>query len=148
MYQFSKYIGLDVHKDTISVSYKERFDDETRYYGKIRNTLPAIKKMIDKLNPGGEVLSFCYEAGPCGYVLHRQLTAMGHECIVVAPSLIYKKRGSRIKNDKRDSLMLAEQLHGGLLTAVWVPTPEHEAIRDLTRAREDFKELEKRPSKN
>lgn len=144
MYEFSKYIGLDVHKDTISVSYKEPFGDETRYYGKIRNTLPAIKKMIDKLNPDGEVLSFCYEAGPCGYVLHRQLTDMAHECIVVAPSLIYKKRGNRIKNDKRDSLMLAEQLQAGLLTSVWVPTPEHEAIRDLTRAREDFKELEKK----
>jgi len=143
MYQFSKYIGLDAHKDSLSVSFKEQFGDHAQYIGKINTTPAAVQKMVDQLNPDGEVLSFCYEAGPCGYGLYRQLTEMGHECMVVAPSLIPQKKGNRIKNDRRDSLTLAESLHANILTPVWVPTPEHEAIRDLTRAREDFKLLEK-----
>jgi transposase len=85
---------------------------------------------------------WCYEAGPCGYVLHRQLLSLGQECLVAAPSLIPKKAGDRVKTDRRDALKLARLLRSGDLTAVWVPGAEQEAIRDLTRARTDFKKQE------
>jgi len=87
---------------------------------------------------------FCYEAGPCGYEVYRLLTAVGQDCLVVAPSLIPKKAGVRIKTDRRDALSLARLLRAGELTAVWVPDQEQEAMRDLTRAREDFKATERR----
>ena len=87
------------------------------------------------------MLSFCYEAGPCGYGIHRQLTEQGLDCQVVAPSLIPKKAGDRVKTDRRDSLMLARLHRAGELTAVWVPDTAQEALRDLTRAREDLKHL-------
>ena len=94
------------------------------------------------MSQSGEALSFCYEAGPCGYGLYRDLTALGHGCEVVAPSLIPRKAGERLKTDRRDALMLARLHRAGELTAVWVPDQEQEAIRDLTRAREDMKALE------
>lgn len=87
-------------------------------------------------------LSFCYEAGPCGYGLHRQLTDLGWDCQVVAPSLIPRKAGDRVKTDRRDSLMLARLHRAGELTAVWVPDDAQEGLRDLTRAREDMKSLQ------
>jgi transposase len=92
----------------------------------------------------GQVLLFCYEAGPCGYVLYRQLLELGHDCIVVAPALIPHKPGERIKTDKRDALKLARYLRSGDLTSVWVPDEEQEAMRDLTRARDDFKAQERK----
>jgi transposase len=143
MTKFSKYVGLDTHKDTIAVAIAEAGREKPRYYGEIANTPEAVAKLVKKLSPRGEVVSFCYEAGPCGYGLHRQLTHLGHDCAVVAPSLIPRKAGDRVKTDRRDSESLARLHRAGELTAVWVPGPEQEAVRDLTRAREDTKALER-----
>jgi transposase len=90
---------------------------------------------VRKLASKSARLSFCYEAGPTGYGLYRLITELGHDCIVVAPSLIPKKAGNRVKTNRRDALGLATQFRAGELTAVWVPDPRHEAMRDLTRAR-------------
>ena len=143
MKEFSKYVGLDVHKETIAVSVAEANGGEVRYIGEIANTQEAIEKLVKQLRKGGTELSFCYEAGPCGYGIHRQLTDLGWDCQVVAPSLIPKKAGDRIKTDRRDSLMLARLHRAGELTAVWVPDGAQEALRDLTRAREDMKHLQR-----
>jgi len=143
MNKSSKFVGLDTHKDTIAVAVCEANRGKPRYYGEIPNTPQALEKLLRKLSPEGEVLSFCYEAGPCGYGIYRQLTASGHECEVVAPSLIPVKAGDRVKTDRRDSESLARLHRAGELTPVWVPGPEQEAIRDLTRAREDIKALER-----
>ena len=142
MTKFSKYVGLDTHKDTIAVAIAEAGQSKPRYYGEIANTPEAVAKLVKKLSPQGEILSFCYEAGPCGYGIHRQLTHLGHDCVVVAPSLIPTKPGDRVKTDRRDSESLARLHRAGELTAVWIPGPEQEAVRDLTRAREDIKALE------
>src|SRR5262245_13658416 len=83
----------------------------------------------------GRRLSFCYEAGPCGYGLHRLLTGCGHDCVVVAPSLIPVKAGDRVKTDRRDAMMLAKLHCAGELTPIWIPDAAHEAMRDLVRAR-------------
>ncbi|MCH8839415.1 MAG: IS110 family transposase [Planctomycetes bacterium] len=144
MSNYSKYLGMDVHKDTISVAIAQEGQQEPRFYGQIPNSPQAIHKLIKKVCPGGEVMLFCYEAGPCGYEVYRLLTAVGQDCLVVAPSLIPKKAGVRVKTDRRDALSLARLLRAGELTAVWVPDQEQEAIRDLTRAREDFKATERR----
>jgi transposase len=136
---YSYYIGLDVHKDTIAISIASADGSQPRYYGEIANTSKAIVKWVKKLNPDGEVLAFCYEAGPCGYVLYWQLTRMGHDCIVAAPSLIPSKPGNRVKTDRRDSEGLARLHRTNELTPVWVPNAEQESIRDLTPAREDMK---------
>jgi transposase len=138
----SIYVGLDVHKATIAVAVARGGRGEPDYHGEIENSSAAVSKLLKRLSPNGEVLSFCYEAGPCGYGLHRQLTALGHECEVVAPSLIPRKAGERMKTDRRDALMLARLHRSGELTAVWVPDEEQEAMRDLSRAREDMKSLE------
>jgi transposase len=144
MEQFIKYVGLDVHGKTIAVAVADGGSSEVRFIGEIVNTPEAIAKLAGQLRKGGAALSFCYEAGPCGYVIHRQLTSLKHQCQVVAPSLIPKKAGDRVKTDRRDSLMLARLHRAGELTAVWVPDGEHEALRDLTRARGDMKDLERR----
>jgi len=143
MPEYSKYIGLDVHKDSITVAVAACGLEEPKLYGEILNTPGAIGKLVRKLSPDGEVVAFCYEAGPCGYGIYRQITDMGHECMVVAPSLIPRKPGDRVKTDRRDSKSLARQFRAGELTEVWVPDEEQEAIRDLTRAREDMKTLER-----
>lgn len=143
MNKCNKYIGLDVHKETIAVSVAEANGGEVRYVGEISNTPDAMEKLIRQLRKGGANLSFCYEAGPCGYGIHRQLKDLGWECMVVAPSLIPKKAGDRIKTDRRDSLSLARLHRAGELTAVWVPDGAQEALRDLMRAREDMKHLQK-----
>ena len=140
---YSKFVGMDVHKETIAVSVAETFGGEVRYQGEIRNTPEAVGKLIRQLQKGGAKLLCCYEAGPCGYVLHRQLLGMGVANQVVAPSLIPKKPGDRIKTDRRDSQTLARLLRAGELTAVWVPDEAQEALRDLTRGREDLKHLER-----
>lgn len=143
MGEFSKYVGLDVHKETIAVAVAEAKGGEVRYLGDIAHTPEAIDKLVRQLRKNGATLSFCYEAGPCGYGLHRQLTDLGWDCRVVAPSLIPKKAGDRVKTDRRDSLMLARLHRAGELTAVWVPDGAQEALRDLTRAREDMKHLQR-----
>jgi transposase len=109
---------------------------EVRFLGEIDNTAAATTKLIRKLAAKYERLMFCYEAGPTGYGLYRQITSLDHECMVVAPSLIPKKRGDRVKTNRRDAVGLAKLLRAGELTAVWVPDQGHEAMRDLTRARE------------
>jgi len=110
--------------------------DEPRFLGEIDNTPAATAKLVRKLAAKYERLTFCYEAGPTGYGLHRQVKSLGHECIVAAPSLIPKKPGDRVKTNRRDAVGLAKLLRSGDLTAVWVPDRRHEAMRDLTRARE------------
>jgi transposase len=142
MSECSAYVGLDVHKDTIAVAIAHPGREAPVYWGEIRNEAKAVQKLIQRLSPHGEVLEFCYEAGPCGYGLYRELTERGHGCTVVAPTLIPRKAGERVKTDRRDALALARQHRAGELTGVWVPGPEQEAIRDLTRAREDMKGLE------
>ena len=130
------YVGLDVHKDTIAVALAEGGErTEVRDHGKILNTPTALKTLCSKLTRNGCKLRFCYEAGPCGYRIQRQLSDAGHECVVVAPSLIPRKPGDRIKTDRRDAINLAKLHRAGELTSVWVPDPSHEAIRDLVRAR-------------
>lgn len=143
MKEFSKYVGLDVHKETIAVSIAQAGGGEVRYFGEIANTPEAVAKLVRQLKKGEARLSFCYEAGACGYGVYRQLRDMKHECMVVAPSLIPKKAGDRVKTDRRDSLSLARLHRAHELTAVWVPEGAQEALRDLTRAREDMKHLER-----
>src|SRR5262249_46805633 len=110
-------------------------EGEIRFLGEFENTGAVTAKLVRKLAGKHRRLTFCYEAGPTGYGLYRQITSLGHECLVVAPSLIPKKAGDRVKTNRRDALNLAKLLRAGELTAVWVPDQHHEAIRDLTRAR-------------
>ena len=134
--QDSTFIGLDVHKATISVAVAEGVrGGEVRHLGTIPHRADHVRKLVEKLGSGGRNLHFCYEAGPCGYGLHRQLVEMGHDCVVVAPSLIPVRSGDRVKTDRRDAVMLAKLHRAGELTAVWVPDAAHEAMRDLVRAR-------------
>lgn len=131
-----RYVGLDVHKDTIAVSVADgERRSEVREHGKIANTPTALKALVANLSRNGSELRFCYEAGPCGYGIQRQLSGAGHACVVVAPSLIPRKPGDRIKTDRRDATKLAKLHRAGELTPVWVPDAGHEAIRDLVRAR-------------
>jgi transposase len=109
---------------------------EVRYLGEIENCDAATAKLVRKLAAKYQRLTFCYEAGPTGYGLHRQIKSLGHECIVAAPSLIPKRPGDKVKTNRRDAVSLAKLLRAGELTPVWVPDPRHEAMRDLTRARE------------
>jgi transposase len=130
------YVGLDVHKADIVVAVAEDgLRGEVREYGRVGNTPTALARLARKLGHEGVKLRFCYEAGPCGYGIQRQLSALGHECVVVAPSLIPKRAGDRIKTDRRDAASLARLDRAGELTPVWVPDAGHEAIRDLVRAR-------------
>src|SRR4030043_1075162 len=138
MYQYSKYVGLDVHKEKIMVAVAQANRRAPVYYGEIANTSEAIAKVVRKI-AGQEDTGFCYEAGPCGYGLYRQVTAMGYRCDVVAPSLIPKKSGTRVKTDRRDALALAGLYRAGELTPVWVPDKEQEARGELARAGEGMK---------
>lgn len=132
------YVGLDVHKATISITTAEEGrDGEVRFVGAVPNTPADVAKLAKKLGQGRQRLEFCYEAGGCGYGIYRQLVALGHGCTVAAPSMMARKPGDRIKTDRRDSQKLALQHRAGDLTAVWVPDEVHEALRDLVRARTD-----------
>jgi transposase len=131
------FVGLDTSKLRNAVAIAEGGrNGEVRYLGEIENAEAATRKLVRKLAASHQRLTFCYEAGPTGYGLHRQIKALGHECVVVAPSLIPKKPGDRVKTNRRDALNLAKLLRAGELTAVWVPDARHEAMRDLVRARE------------
>ncbi len=143
---YAAYVGLDVHKDTIAVAVAYEGREEPEFRGEIANRPKAVAKLVRRLSEefDGGVLLFCYEAGPCGYGLYRELLELGHGCEVVAPSLIPRKPGERVKTDRRDALKLARSLRAGDLTAVWVPDEEQEAMRDLTRARGDMKGQEQK----
>ncbi len=131
------YIGLDVSKLKISVALAEAGrDGEVRFLGDIDHTPEGIKRLVAKLAKRYRRLAFCYEAGPTGYGLQRQLTGLGHDCAVVAPSLIPKRPGERVKTNRRDAISLAKLHRAGELTRVWIPDPGHEAVRELVRARE------------
>ena len=145
MTHHSTFIGMDVHKNSIDIAIaKNGRKGQVLHYGKIDGNPSALDKVIRKLIAKGNRLHFVYEAGPCGYQIYRHLIAQGLDCSVVAPSRVPKKSGDRIKNDRRDALMLARLHRAGELTAVYVPLAEDEAIRDLTRAREDAKGDEKK----
>ncbi|MGZ5584987.1 MAG: IS110 family RNA-guided transposase [Usitatibacter sp.] len=130
------FVAFDTSKlrNAVAIAEEGR-TGEVRFFGEIDNTAEATAKLVKKLAAKYERVAYCYEAGPTGYGLYRQITDLGHECMVVAPSLIPKKPGDRVKTNRRDALSLAKQLRAGELTAVWVPDGRHEAMRDLTRAR-------------
>src|SRR5712675_2381510 len=132
------FVGIDTSKLRNAVAIAEGGrNGEVRYLGEIENTEAATSKLVKKLAAQHRRLTFCYEAGPTGYGLQRLIKALGHECVVVAPSLIPKKPGDRVKTNRRDAVNLAKLLRAGELTAVWVPDARHEAMRDLVRARLD-----------
>jgi transposase len=130
------FVAFDTSKlrNAVAIAEAGRLG-EVRFFGEIDNTAEATAKLVKKLAAKYERVAFCYEAGPTGYGLHRQITDLGHECMVAAPSLIPKKPGNRVKTNRRDALGLAKSLRAGELTAVWVPDSRHEAMRELTRAR-------------
>jgi transposase len=132
------YVGLDVHKETIAVAYApDSHGAEVVSLGNIGTRQCDIDKLIRKLLSKAPRLFFVYEAGPCGYWLYRYLTRKEFACAVVAPSLIPRKPGDRIKTDRRDAVQLARLMHSGDLSLVYVPAVEDEAIQDLSRARAD-----------
>jgi transposase len=130
------FVAFDTSKlrNAIAIAEAGR-SGEVRFVGEIENSGAATAKLVRKLSAKYGRLTFCYEAGPTGYGLYRQITSLGHDCMVVAPSLIPTKPGDRVKTNRRDALSLVKLLRAGELTAVWVPDPRHEAMRDLTRAR-------------
>jgi transposase len=131
-------IGMDVHKDSIAVAYIAKdHDAQVIYLGTIGTRHCDLDTLIRNMQSKAKHLVFVYEAGPCGYWLYRYLTKKGYVCWVVAPSLIPKKAGDRVKTDRRDAVQLARLMRSGDLTPVYVPNVEDEAIRDLSRARED-----------
>jgi transposase len=131
-----RFVGLDVHAQKISVAVAEAGGDgEVRDLGEIANREDSIRKLVQKLGPV-EQLRVCYEAGPTGYVTYWQLVKLGVSCEVIAPSLIPVKPGDRVKTNRRDAKKLARCYRAGDLTPVWVPDQQHEALRDLVRARE------------
>ena len=132
------YIGMDVHKDSIAVaSVAQEHHAEVVSLGTIGTRQCDIDQLIRQMQSKSKHLIFVYEAGPCGYWLYRYLTQKGQVCWVVAPSLIPKKPGDRVKTNRRDAIKLARLMRSGDLTPVYVPTVDDEAIRDLCRARED-----------
>ncbi len=133
-YEYSAYVGLDVHKDSIAVAIARPGRAQPAWQGTIPNHRSALRHLIKRLSPDGFVLSFCDEAGPCGSGISREITETGHHCVVVAPGLVSRGATDRIKTDRRDATMLAREHRSGSLTPVWVPDPEQEAMRDLTRA--------------
>lgn len=135
----TKFVGLDVSMETIAVAIADAGRGEPRYWGAIPHTPEAVRKLFAQLGEADEIEA-CYEAGPTGYELQRLLTHLGIRCVVVAPSLIPKRPGEKVKTDRRDALRLAQLHRAGELTPVYIPTEEDEALRDLVRAREDAKE--------
>jgi transposase len=137
-----RYVGLDVHKDTIVMAVAEAGTQPAEFYATVANDPPAVLARLRKLGPPPS-LRVCYEAGPTGYELYRFLNAAGVQCHVVAASLVPTQNGNRVKTDKRDARRLAHFLRSGDLTAVWVPDEHTEAVRDLSRSRDDAKRAER-----
>lgn len=132
----SVYVGLDVHADTIAVAVAdEGRAGEVRFFGTIANSADSVVRLTKRFTEKGAVPTFCYEAGPCGYGLHRHLTKLGFDCAVVSPAMIPRKVGDRVKTDRRDAEMLARLWRAGELTPIWTPDEEQEAMRDLIRTR-------------
>ena len=145
------YVGMDVHKESITLATGWGMDlstghipDEVRLVGTIPNTTTAVDSAIRKLVSTGAVPQFVYEAGPGGYPLCRHIQASGFSCTVVAPSLIPRKPGDKVKTDGRDAVMLTRLFRAGELTKIYVPSEEDEAVRDLFRTRCDVKNLERK----
>ena len=131
------FVGLDTSKMKISVALAEEGrQGEVRFLGDIDHTPETVRRLVTKLAGKYGRLLFCYEAGPTGYGLQRQISALGHDCAVIAPSLIPKRPGERVKTNRRDAITLARLHRAGELTRIWVPDPGHEAVRELVRARE------------
>lgn len=128
------FVGLDVHKDSIAVAVAEAGRAPARLVGRIAHDVGKLIKLLARYSGAVQVV---YEAGPTGYGLQRALAQRGYPCQVIAPSLIPKRVGDRVKTDRRDSLRLAELSRASELRAIWIPDPADEAIRDLARARED-----------
>ena len=136
MEQDTTYVAFDTSKETIAVAIAESARrKEVRFFGTIANRPDAVRKLVEKLAKRHGPLAFCYEAGPTGYGLYRQIQSLGYECHVVAPSMVPVRPGARVKTDRRDATTLAALLRAGELTAIWVPDEAHEAMRDLVRAR-------------
>jgi transposase len=134
--QDTTYVAFDTSKETIAVAIADGGQrGEVRFFGTIANRPEAVRKLVDKLARRHSRLAFCYEAGPTGYGLYRQMRALGHECQVVAPSMVPVRPGGHVKTDRRDATTLAALFRAGELTAIWVPDDAHEAMRDLVRAR-------------
>jgi transposase len=132
------YVGLDVHQESSAVAYVAKdHDADVIYLGSVGTRHTDIDQLVRKLHAKATHRVLVYEAGPCGYWLYRYLTPKGHICWVVAPSLIPNKAGDRVKTDRRDAVQWARLMRSGALTPVYVPTVEDEAIRDLSRAREE-----------
>lgn len=141
------YIGLDVHKDSITIAYAKGLGD-VELLGKIGTSQIELDRLCKRLCTNATRIYVVYEAGPCGYGLYRHLVAKGFECMVCAPSLIPRKPAERVKTDRRDAIKLVRSLRAGDLSAVHVPSVEDEAFRDLARAwaaaREDLKQARQR----
>ncbi|MGF6410738.1 IS110 family transposase [Paraburkholderia tuberum] len=127
------YVGLDVHKDSITVAYAIG-SGEVELLGKIGTTQADVERLCKRLQSKARCVSIVYEAGPCGYGLYRQLVQKEFQCMVCAPSLIPRKPGEHIKTDRRDAVKLVRSLRAGDLSAVYVPSIDDEAFRDLARA--------------
>jgi len=138
------FVGMDVHKNSISVGLAEEGSGEARFYGQIPAKLEAIDVVTRKLASRGNELRFAYEAGPGGFCIQRHLQSKDLHCIVAAPSLIPKKAGDRIKTDRRDAVNLARLFRAGELTAIGIPDEADEAMRDLFRSRSDAKVAQRR----
>jgi transposase len=134
------YVGLDVHKDSISVAYAKDGGAEPTFLGRFGSLHRDVDTFVRKLTSKSNAIRFVYEAGPCGYWLYRLLTKRGLACWVVSPTMVPKRSGDRVKTDRRDALQLARLMRSGDLAPVYVPTVEDEAIRDLSRAREDARD--------
>ena len=129
------FVGLDVHKETIAVAVAEAGRAPARLVGSVAHDVSKLLKVLVRYGDP-EAVQVVYEAGPTGYGLQRELARHGYSCQVIAPSMIPKRSGDRVKTDRRDCVRLAELARAGELRAVWVPDPADEAIRDLARARE------------
>lgn len=137
MEQYSTIGGLDVHKETVVVAVLPGGADRIAETTRIENHPQALEKLVQRVQARYGMMTFVYEAGPCGYDVQRQLTALGQRCVVIAPALTPRRPGDRVKTDRRDAEKLARLYRAGELTLIRVPSREEEAARDLVRARED-----------